>query len=226
MRHVHLSRQKTCSRQKTWPRASGVCVSSLMHDIPEAVVANANDVASRWMQMALVARMSPRVSRELVDCGLSTEHAALPSDLLVALLSEMIIARTIGKSEYAQEKIPHLNQEALALRRPYHTAAASTARSSDPGPVALVLVAVSPKSPHTQVPFHDCSALTLGIWVCVTALPRGRILVGTAAASHNLPHSAKGPAAARVADCAANVITQCGSRVAFIPEALCLLRRG
>ena len=144
--YICHGKKRVHGKKRGRARRGRVCVSSLMHDIPEAVVANANDVASRWMQMALVARMSPRVSRELVDCGLSTEHAALPSDLLVALLSEMIIARTIGKSEYAQEKIPHLNQEALALRRPYHTAAASTARSSDPGPVALVLVAVSPKS--------------------------------------------------------------------------------
>jgi len=52
--------------------------------------------ASRWSGIALVAQMSPPAARQLRECGLSDEHAALGSAQLLPLLGEMVGARAVG----------------------------------------------------------------------------------------------------------------------------------
>ena len=112
--------------------------------MPADVLAEAERAAAGWTSIALVAQVSPAARTQLEACGLTPAHAALATKQLLPLLREMIVARTIAWSNYAQRLKPPEAANLHMLRPPpsvsKHQAIKSEYSSSSPGSCLVHLI--------------------------------------------------------------------------------------
>lgn len=112
--------------------------------MPADVLAEAERAAAGWTSIALVAQVSPAARTQLEACGLTPAHAALATKQLLPLLREMIVARTIAWSDYAQRLKPPEAANLHMLRPPSvesrHHAVKSEYSSSSPASCLVHLI--------------------------------------------------------------------------------------